>query len=1058
MIRSIRASFFVGCLAVVAVCSNSLAQIGGTTPRSQYYLGKQAYYEGNYVTAERGFIRSLKSGVRIGQVRWIDSVCYYTMLGEVYLHQGLLARSLEMHELAIQVHLTNPGWMGRLTYPRIVPSNDRIQARILWGQRPTPMGAFPDSMNSLEGTLDLSNTFQFGGAVNPAHTRSVDAVEVFRCLAVSLRRRSQLLGPTAPLSKQTGRIMASLEAVTAPPGHWVASWVEVLYGLALFSDAQSNEGIAHLNAGLTVAGFDHPLTGIALLEIGRKRLRSKDYKAALALLQQASIAGARFRQADVVEESFRHMNDAFLANEQKGTYANIGSAVLYAQQLDFFRLVASLNMESAELAVYNNQGAAAVSSLTLARTIIQRQRLNATEIGGRISYLDALTQYQLGNGAAAKASMASALGYMTRGSFKRFHLTLVEGLASKGRKAITPRNAELLYEYMLREPTDNDWRIQPMESFTMLLSKHNGSIERWFELLIDRREFDKAVRVAELLRRHRFYATLPFGGRALSLRWLVEGDINMLGRTGIAEQNRLRDEYPQLAKLSTQSEKIRANLKNDTLLPQDEEQLKQQREDYKRWATVTEGLENIINGIALRREPAKLVFPPQPSLNAIKKGMQQNQAILMFVTTSQGWHAWFIRKDSDDYWRIRNPKGAKRALASLLKEIGNRDGNGKLSPKHFASEAWKKPAKALWKQLIGKFPSNGWDGLEELVIVPDGELWYLPFEVLQIPADQIEGSEEDAMLINRTRVRYAPIASLSVADQIGHKSDHKTTLVGGELFPRESSEHAGEMLKRLKADLVEMEVVTSKRKPIQSSRYTAGLMDRLIVWNDIRFSRNAPYDWSPAQYDRDKSNGQLSDWIVYPWGGPDQVILPGFHTAAEGTLKNAKGYEVFLAACGMMATGTRTALLSRWRTGGRAPAVLVREFATALPTLSASEAWRTAVELTRAEKLDPVTEPRLAKSKDVQELSADHPFFWSGYLLIDTGAEPKETDEDVLPPADPAKEDDDDPEQDNELPADPIEPVLEDAIEVDAPKLDVETDDSGDDQSEEAASDEQPKP
>ena len=91
-----------------------------------------------------------------------------------------------------------------------------------------------------------------------------------------------------------------------------------------------------------------------------------------------------------------------------------------------------------------------------------------------------------------------------------------------------------------------------------------------------------------------------------------------------------------------------------------------------------------------------------------------------------------------------------------------------------------------------------------------------------------------------------------------------------------------------------------------------------------------------------------------------------------------------------MASGTRTALLSRWRTGGKAPSVLTREFAAALPTNSASESWRTATELARIEKLDPKIEPRLKTTKNITEVSADHPFFWAGYLLIDTGAEPTE--------------------------------------------------------------------
>ena len=101
------------------------------------------------------------------------------------------------------------------------------------------------------------------------------------------------------------------------------------------------------------------------------------------------------------------------------------------------------------------------------------------------------------------------------------------------------------------------------------------------------------------------------------------------------------------------------------------------------------------------------------------------------------------------------------------------------------------------------------------------------------------------------------------------------------------------------------------------------------------------------------------------------------------------GEEVFLAVCGLMATGTRTILLSRWRVGGEIPTVLVREFAGELPRESASQAWQRAVDLARVEELDPSMEPRMKGSAKDGLVSADHPFFWSGYLLVDTGAEPR---------------------------------------------------------------------
>jgi hypothetical protein len=205
--------------------------------------------------------------------------------------------------------------MSRLSYPRIGPSNDRLQFAIGWAPRPNAMGEFPDAMNSMEGTFDTQRAFEIGGAVNPAHTRRVDAVEVFRCLAVSLRRRAEILGATSPLAPTNTAITTSFSTISVPSGHWVSSWIEVLHGLALLSDNEDKAATLHLANGTTAGAVDHPLTGIALLEHGKVRLQQGDYDAASALLLQASVAAARFEQPDIIEDAFRYLTDAFLGNE-----------------------------------------------------------------------------------------------------------------------------------------------------------------------------------------------------------------------------------------------------------------------------------------------------------------------------------------------------------------------------------------------------------------------------------------------------------------------------------------------------------------------------------------------------------------------------------------------------------------------------------------------------------------------------------------------------------------------------------------------------------------------
>ena len=166
---------------------------------------------------------------------------------------------------------------------------------------------------------------------------------------------------------------------------------------------------------------------------------------------------------------------------------------------------------------------------------------------------------------------------------------------------------------------------------------------------------------------------------------------------------------------------------------------------------------------------------------------------------------------------------------------------------------------------------------------------------------------------------------------------------------------------------------------------------------DVTDTNKIPYGWSPAQLDSGKPGNCLSDWVQLPWGAPAQVLLPGFHTAAEDGLKRLtknKGNDLFLTTCGLMAAGSRTVLLNRWRTGGQTAYDLVVEFARELPFSDAAAAWQRSVQLVRGSELNPELEPRIRWPQDTDAaINAEHPFFWAGSLLIDTGTRPKVAEE-----------------------------------------------------------------
>jgi hypothetical protein len=266
----------------------------------------------------------------------------------------------------------------------------------------------------------------------------------------------------------------------------------------------------------------------------------------------------------------------------------------------------------------------------------------------------------------------------------------------------------------------------------------------------------------------------------------------------------------------------------------------------------------------------------------------------------------------------------------------------------------------------------------------------MPFESLQVPIDG-----QLRPLLSRVRMRYAPTASLAYAPLAAAKRTGHTAVVTGKLFPRDEPAVAQRGFEHLAAALPG---AAALRGPLPGpSAVYSTLFDRLVVFDDLQTAGGGAFDWAPVPLERNKPNNALGDWLSLPWGGPAEVILPGFHTAAEDSLKSlnraAPGHEMFLSVCGLMSCGARTILLSRWRTGGQTSYQLVREFAQELPHTTAADAWQRAVLVTAGTRLDLAGEPRIKGAATDEPPKANHPFFWAGYLLVDTGPAPTRPDE-----------------------------------------------------------------
>jgi hypothetical protein len=377
-----------------------------------------------------------------------------------------------------------------------------------------------------------------------------------------------------------------------------------------------------------------------------------------------------------------------------------------------------------------------------------------------------------------------------------------------------------------------------------------------------------------------------------------------------------------------------------------------------------------------------MIFPPQRTMTEIKKSLPKGQAILAFFVANRRLYGVLMNSSDYSYWEVSSPLTLMKQITALLHDIGQYQQNHELTLKELSDSKWNQSAAKVLEALLKGSRADLSKSFDELVIVPDGMLWFLPFEALQVTV----GGQSQS-LISRFRIRYAPTMSLSTAMQARRlKPTGNTAVILGKLYPRDDESVSKAAFDRLAAALPG--TVALKSPPPGPNAAYKVFFDRLIVLDDLSINDQDPYGWTPAPIERGKAGGTLGDWMALPWGGPEEIVLPGFHTAAEdGMKKSARGMpgdEVFLSVCGLMSCGARTILLSRWRTGGQSSFDLVREFAQELPHTSPADAWQRAVMLETAAQLNAEAEPRIKRAATDETPLANHPFFWAGYMLIDS--------------------------------------------------------------------------
>ena len=964
--------------------------MGRGVPTTGYFGNLMTLYDGRHRDALKGFEIELRGAIKTSDSRWIDSICYHTMTGECYYQMGRPGDALDHYDAALNLYVAYYDWMIRVVFPPTIQSSSAAPT-FAWGRssRGAMLGRFPTSLPIAQGRINNNNIIKEGGVVQSPVLIQVNVVEIVRATCLAIRRRHEIMGPTCKLDRLTLDVLERLSRRPGPGNHWSSGWIDAQLGLAYLAAGSTVQAETTLKRSLVVGGhFDHPLTATGLLALARMAFDRGDFPAAASYCEEATYAAAAFLDLGVLEEAFRLGQATHLAQNQKDLYPPLAAAAGWARQSGYRQLQASLILLAAEnMATIGNTGAAS-QLFAESRPVIGRRDMGRGAIGNRLNYVAALVAYQSGNATVGDAALAAALDYQRGASLRNFQIALAEKML---RSDDSGRQSMLLYDVLLREPTTLEWDVDPVGCLAASMMPNFAAMEHWYDAALRRRDLGRASDISDLIRRRRFCSTLPLGGRLMNLRWLLDGPTDALSKEAVLNKQDLLTRFPHYAELSKERDETQARLAAAAVVPDSAAARRAQTDLFVALAKSADGQRSMLRELSVRRIPVSSVFPPERTLKEIQPSLPPGHVVLAFFSTSNSLHASMFSRDKSAQWRIASPERLRRHVITLLRDMGNWDSNHQLPPADLVKEPWRASGQQVLDALLEKSNVDLRAKFEELTIVPDGFLWYLPFEALPI------GSES---LISRVRIRYAPTLSLATSSTTVAPPQTMGVVVG-RLSPQDTPEVARTAFERISKSVPG--AVALSGPPSAPSTLYRTLFDSLIVLDDVE-PANSPYEWSPAQLDRGKTAGALSAWLAMPEARPGIIVLPGFHSAAESSMKkNGNGNDLFLSVCGLLASGARTVLISRWRTGGQTSYDLVREFAQEVPHMSPAAAWQRSVQVVSENPLDLGAEPRIKRTGgDLESPPARHPFFWAGYMLVDPGVPLKPVANDLPPAEKPA--------------------------------------------------------
>ena len=971
---------------VVLPPSVGLPPRASLAPGPGYDLAFVTLAKGDYSAALEFAERNASGSIRIGADRWIDSIAAAAVVGECLFELGRYREAAARFEESLNLQAAHSQWLLLVQFQQQPLQPVRRPRVATWGrsERNTVPAALPERMAIRQKAPDAQQSLQRGGVLASDYDRPIRPQEIVRGLVIASYRFGCIMGELGHDNPSLEAAARSLAKRPAPANHYSQAWIDVSLGTALWAQGKADQAEQFLVRGLLMGNqLYHPLTAWALIVLGRIALDADRYDDAVKYFEEATYSAADYGDQRALEEAFQLAWTAHHLAGLRGVPPSLRLAADWARGGPAVLRARLLAMQ-AEAAAAAGDLRTAEASLKAIDGRLLRGEVGQGLLGGVASYAQALVNYSTGETAAGDAALDQALVFARGRSLPLFRLGLLANLMRAGSNQVSDRQADGWFADWLADPTPRDVAADPLGSLALLTAPREAAFDAWV-MVAGRRGNEEALAAAEATMRDRWIAARPLGGRRSGLARFLATDRRALEPADAARRDALIGGTPDLDRVLTRGVQLRSDLAAAVAAAPVEAGLAGPPAAWKEYADVAARMHQIIAALAAGRTATPPAFPPLTPTAEIRRRLAVGQALLSFHWTSAGLFAALETRDRLVAWQVRQAEALPGELAAFAKELSLNDRLTAVGSERLLAGDWQGSATRIERMLFEN--SRGvslTDGIEELVIVPDGWLWYLPFEILPIASNQ--AGDDARPLRDLCRIRYAPTRSLAV-----DRFEPRAAGVAGAMVGRMNR---GEKPAAALAAAAVMLAGVNRRVVMElpsvgpAAPLVGSLFDTLLVADELAVAD--PTNLHLLTAGGGRQGMTAADWLAPPTKWPQRVILPGFQSAMSGGLAKPPprpGAELFLTATDLIAAGARTAVISRWRMGGLTATRIMQEFlGEATAGEPAAVAWQRAVDIVLPEPPDLAREPRLAQDAEAVLARSEHPLLWASYLLVDCGS------------------------------------------------------------------------